>query len=118
MIKELVIDRATWVNGDSPEDSELYTEFGNKCCLGFLGEACGVKLGDMLRAGTPSNYSEIKEFFPKELFNPIASEDEEACKSVEGLLIQINDGDYDKEERELRLKQEFKKHLDIDLTFI
>lgn len=41
-ITEFTIDRKTWYRGQGGERSRLLRQDGQKCCLGFFGEACGL----------------------------------------------------------------------------
>jgi hypothetical protein len=37
-----IVDRKTWMRGRKGDGLMLVNQDGTKCCLGFLGEACGV----------------------------------------------------------------------------
>jgi hypothetical protein len=51
----LVIDRKMWWRGHSDNSALVmnYYETNKMCCLGFLGKACGIKVGDMAGIVTP-----------------------------------------------------------------
>lgn len=43
---KLVIDRSRWLRGEGPQNSWLKRQSdGKQCCLGFLGDQCGVPYG-------------------------------------------------------------------------
>ena len=54
---KLTIDRKTWMNADNLANlkvSSLLTADGRRCCLGFLGRACGIPDSEMRGVGTPA----------------------------------------------------------------
>lgn len=53
-LKELVLDRETWLRGDY-DKSVLRDADGRMCCLGFLGLACGVSPDKMLYVPMPDD---------------------------------------------------------------
>jgi hypothetical protein len=60
------VDRKTWVRGNKGGISALLNEEGNMCCLGFLGETCGVPRKLLLRTAVPDSLSPVQQKkFPK-----------------------------------------------------
>jgi hypothetical protein len=115
MIKNLVIDRATWKNsyhGVGP--TYLLNRQGYRCCLGFLGKACGLNDNQLDVIGKPSLFKQqhIKELFPDALFEL----GPEYCTN-EYILININDNNYSDVVRESLIVEKFKELLDIDVSF-
>lgn len=52
-IKEFTIDRSRWYRGNGPDGSQLLLPGGSRCCLGFLGQACGVELEALYEVPLP-----------------------------------------------------------------
>jgi hypothetical protein len=64
---KFTVDRKTWYRGNGPSGSALLREDGCRCCIGFVGQQCGVpdeallnvrsveylKLGDQQKAKFP-----------------------------------------------------------------
>lgn len=67
-LKEFTVDCDKWLRGDA-YDSCLKNSMNEMCCLGFLGEACGVKnFGYGIAFGASYCYpNELKEYkkYPK-----------------------------------------------------
>jgi hypothetical protein len=63
------VNRKTWVRGRYLMQmgmSALLNQEGNMCCLGFLGEACGVPKEKMLYRVVPSSLpDELGDMYPK-----------------------------------------------------
>ena len=53
---KVVIDRLKWLRGALPDTKEsvMLNKAGERCCLGFVGEACGVEDSAMLDKPSPS----------------------------------------------------------------
>lgn len=47
-VTEFTIDRNTWYRGRGGEASRLLCDGGERCCLGFYGQACGLSDEDLL----------------------------------------------------------------------
>jgi hypothetical protein len=45
---KFVVDRRTWYRGEGSSDSRLLTEDGKRCCIGFVGQQCGIPDGALL----------------------------------------------------------------------
>lgn len=54
----LVIDRRIWLRGHGGK-SALLTDAGTRCCLGILGQACGIPDYAMLHQGEPECVSDL-----------------------------------------------------------
>ena len=58
MQKTLIIDEKFWNRankGDETHEGMLNNKAGKMCCLGFVGQACGVGKKEMLRKNYPSD---------------------------------------------------------------
>lgn len=64
-MKKFVVDRKRWGRGGI--DGALLNNSGQKCCLGFLATACGIRL----KRGTMSDFTDIpakqQHFLPEKL---------------------------------------------------
>lgn len=49
------VSRKTWARGGVGGQFMLLNDQGNKCCLGFLGEVCGVAKEHLLYHGLPGS---------------------------------------------------------------
>jgi hypothetical protein len=90
------------LRGNNGEESMLLDERGNMCCLGFLGEACGVK--HMHLKILPSEIGdEYREAGQGWLFDRLNNE------RMQVLLIKVNDADgADENDRENWIAEGFK----------
>ena len=116
MITDLIIKRSEWYRGKTYYGSKLVrAEDGLKCCLGFLGEACGVPLTSMIDIGTPEMMEEkSKKLFPSDYF----SKTHLAYRSDLGhSILQTNDDQHMSEEQRESTLIELFKQLDINLRF-
>lgn len=103
-MKQVIIDRAKWVNGKYGHGSNLLNSYGERCCLGFLGQACGVYDSFMRSSGYPNVHM---GGFPPELFANIE------------LFIGINDHiNVDDSVREKQIIDAFKTKLNFEVIFI
>ena len=55
---KFTIKRSEWIRGDEGDNSRLFNGSGQKCCLGFYSQACGVSEDDMYDVATPDQLSE------------------------------------------------------------
>jgi len=106
-VKQFTVKRSSWLRGC---EGRLLKKNGHKCCLGFLGQACGISNKVLLSHGSPLGlayqHPETKNHWPEGL---IDNEDE---------LICINDAeDITDRQREKELKSEFKV-IGINVKFI
>lgn len=68
---KFTVDRKTWARGG--RYTRLANEDGTKCCLGFLGEACGIPLSQLEMAQNPvdqeTDEDSIKGLWPAGTFS-------------------------------------------------
>lgn len=113
---EFIVKRSEWFRGQGSAQSYLVRALDNKkCCLGFLGEACGVPIASMIGAGVPEVVlGKDRRLFPRSYFG---SNDLVDRSIVSDEIIFTNDSKYLSEaERESKLIELFRK-LDIDVRF-
>jgi hypothetical protein len=108
---KFTIDRGTWWRGKDVPGSELVRYDGMKCCIGFVGEQCGVQTPHMLAVGGISGIVSLKE---KEKFPEWMHDDsEEVFRAYEANdNLALNDGD-----REIQLKKIFEANGD-EIEFV
>lgn len=98
--KVFTVDARNWIRGGkfvNGDGGVLLSNKGKMCCLGFLGEACGVERKDMLKVCMP--YSVVDKIkYPN-----FSSFDPQGFVSTND-SIQISD-----EERVVKLRELFKK---------
>ena len=95
------IDRLKWLRSDS-DSMLLRSRDGKMCCLGQVGEACGIPLSELRETGDPLGVSEsFRYLFPKFLFSK--------KKDIQGHLMSVND--------DTNLTQEPEKERIIEETF-
>jgi hypothetical protein len=116
---KVIIDTKTWHRGQNfGYNTSLLNKDGNKCCLGFLGSACGIEDNYLLNKAYPSgvnrehitnaylegdNYSK----FPK--LKELSWNDFTIINDEQKLLSD--------EERQECLIEMFKNEFDMDLVF-
>ena len=109
-MKQIIIDRNTWIRGEGSGLSYLLRKMDNhRCCLGFLSQQCGIPDKQLL--GSPSVESALcKEFgvvLPDELAFLM---DRGNNSSLAYKLMKLNDNhDISNEDRERQLTEEFAK---------
>lgn len=115
---KLIIDRATWGRGDwekyetDPVQAQymssrlLNSRVNRKCCLGFLGQACGIPDAQMQGETLPR---ESNTKWPKWLFNPTNPLKSPWYTSIElTAFVDANDAtEVSETERERRLTELF-----------
>lgn len=119
-VNKLTIDRSKWVckrNKPKAGPSCLMNTQGFKCCLGFLGSACGIPDKTMQGIGTLSAFNEYPEFkgiLPKGLdtYTPPSNQ----FRTNESQAIDLNDAGPNPEETEKGLVEVFER-MGIALTF-
>lgn len=109
-VTEFTVERAKWSRGGKNGPTRLLNGEGNMCCLGFLGEACGVPRGALGRAAFPStlrvHYGRLE--YPGWLFGPPTTS---TRKMREDDFTEINDNpNISDAKRERLLAEEFAKH--------
>ncbi len=95
---KFTVDRATWWRGDW-SGSRLLRNDGNRCCIGFVGQQCGIPDEDLVGMGALR--PESKPQIPTQLM------------TAEGWIGQaygINDAPMDDSERESELVALFAKN--------
>jgi hypothetical protein len=99
----VVIDRATW---DIPENRKaigvedgsllLNPETGFRCCLGFLGKACGI--ADRLLSGAPEPQSVESDLWPAGLLDGVDGYENDAFANetdpAQDVLMETNDSEF------------------------
>jgi len=99
------VDRRTWFRGQGGACSRLVTVTGKRCCLGFLGRACGISLKRMTDIASPAA---IPGDWPDAVLE--GKEVSHACAGI----INTNDAkDLTDKDREEELRRRF---ADIGLT--
>lgn len=114
MISTLTIDRAKWRTGTRGAGfCVLLNRRGYRCCLGFLGQARGLRDIDA-NVGYPSGARHMANW-PPELFHPAPLDED----SWEDTLARINDAsDIDDATREDWIATGFREVLGIEVTFV
>lgn len=127
-VKSFTVHRPTWLRGQDPDNltSALYT-YGKRCCLGFLGAACGYSDTDLDEVPGPSDtVADIeKNLWPEVLLKPnekwseenddwtSAVVDSKLCKD----MMNVNDDkNISDAEREVKLTTLFRRAR-ITVTF-
>ncbi len=118
-LTKLIIDRTKWLRGGV--ETSLYETLDKaKCCLGFLGQACGIPLSEMKDNGIPADiHRSIKKWpkwvitIQKNLYGIIIYGDSRWTEKA----IKINDGLMTEAKRECELKKHFAKK-GINLIFV
>jgi hypothetical protein len=132
---QFVIDRRRWYRGNGSDLSALYAQYvgnKNKCCLGFLGDACGLTPNDMLGRTSPVCCSK-PEVFPKSIWDgsntplttviiavndkPVGHAFSRAVTTEASYGRFVTEPIESEEDREARLTELFKLG-GIDVTFI
>lgn len=106
---KFTVDRRTWYRGKEANNSRLLTHDGMRCCIGFVGQQCGIPDENLLDRDTIFSRS-IEPKWPTWLT---------AWQSSDGHYVyQINDSShYSDAEREARLKALFAENGD-EIEFI
>ncbi len=65
-MKTFTVSRKRWHRGQGTSGSALRLEYGKQCCLGFLGQSCGIRAKDMLGISMPYHLEEeLHNKFPQ-----------------------------------------------------
>lgn len=107
-----IIDRTKWLRGEGSMRSFLLrADDGKMCCLGQVGEQCGLSSADMLSIQTPwALESAALARYPEWLNRPVSGD------RVAAMTVNDNEKLSDAE-REAKLTALFAKHGD-ELEFI
>lgn len=125
---KLIIDRKKWVNGSNRSSKSFGTSMllngkNKMCCLGFLGQACGLDDADMLGVGTPAGISDdkvslVKGTYFRKLFTVEKNTRHKFQTNVCYDLVNTNDdNNISNKERESKLKVLFKK-IGVNVSFV
>jgi len=117
--KSFTIPRKEWLRGE-PERSMLYNPCMEKlCCLGHYGLFCGVPKQNMHYLGVLANVmitAHTAAFLEKLV---VVDGNTISHKPVTTALMKINDSlDISEEDREQRIKDQFREHLNVDVIFV
>lgn len=125
---KVTIDRATWSAGervapsrddeDVPENA-LLTHHGTRCCLGFLGQSCGVPDTKTLNASLPSDVEGHR--WPSALFDDAPSRRQYYSKPDDWEIVfsLLNDfEDIDDATRESWIATGFRIVLGVEVEFV
>lgn len=111
------VDRKTWYRGKGGEYSALLTKQGKRCCIGFVGQQCGVRDKLMLDIptihfhGPGAGYLNPSEFPAWMSYSTHGSQDVDEA-------YEVNDNEEISDlTREAKLKEIFARHGD-ELEFI
>lgn len=123
-VKEFTVDVKRWARGGKNGEPALLNEQGSMCCLGFLGEACGVSADSMRIVGEPADIDaeQERELFPPDLMDvhDMDGDGEDYCTTscFGNTLISTNDDHFisDKERME-KIQKEFRT-IGIEVNFI
>lgn len=120
-MQEVVIDRAIWVNGNYGGESQLLNSLGEKCCLGFLGSACGYSDLQLKCVSLPwaagARYNEDSNNWPIQLF--MITNPNKDITSWKRVLSLINDYRFiDDQNREDWIAEGFKTILGYEVKFV
>ena len=120
---KVTIDRAKWRTGrfglplaiSAAGDSALLNVEGNRCCLGFLGQACGVDIEE--RSCYPRN---VPGPWPAKLFDVTEHRSRYGMNCTwEDVFVSSNDADdTDDATREAWIAEGFRTVLDAEVEFI
>lgn len=111
------IDRLTWYRGQSDYESKLLREDGTMCCLGQVGQQCGILDSNLLNKTSPIDCSEVpRKQFPSILLK--ITESSRQNSSVCDRLMQANDStDIGDIKRERRIEEIFFKEMGVIVYF-
>ena len=119
---KVVVKRSEWLRGEGASSSSLYRpNDGHRCCLGFVGLACGLTDSDMRNVDTPQNLG--NSLIPKIMERTKLLEKSKYGKGIRDTqicaeLMAINDETQKSEEyREARIT-ELGKMVGIEFEFV
>jgi len=67
---KFVVDRQSWYRGHNSNESKLLRQDGTRCCIGFVGQQCGIADKDLLEVSSVATlnngpyHSETHDKFP------------------------------------------------------
>lgn len=112
---KFTVKRSEWYRGQGSLESKLLRKDGKRCCIGFVGQQCGVADSSMLDISSVALLSEeARNLFPKWLANAVSD-------GPIGDAYETNDDNehelWDDEVRETRLATIFKANGD-EIEFV
>ena len=111
---KFIIKRSNWLRGKGSFRSRLLNDYGEMCCLGFLGKACGMSKRTLYGQTCPIMVDEFGVRYPEKIINAKTKSNTKACKR----LMVTNDSERIKDsDREKSLKRQFKR-IGITVKFI
>ncbi|SRR6266404_7023628 len=111
---DFVVDRKTWFRGKGSDESRLLRADGMRCCIGFVGQQCGVPDSSMLQH---SDIQAMRNAGKDVTRFPYWMSNKEINFEI-GKAYEFNDDEeISNEERENRLSDLFAKHGDT-ITFV
>ncbi len=120
-ITKFTVVRERWQRGKS--DGQLLSMQGTRCCLGFLGRACGFTDEEMLCMGLPEelhydDFSPQTGSWPSSIVRFEADENGVHDTPLTSRIVKVNDDEWISDEgREQRLKELFREAC-IDVEFV
>lgn len=115
---KLVIDRTRWLRGEGRGSRLLRQEDNKMCCLGFLGQHCGVSDAEMLERAAP--WQAKPEKFPSWLTIKLDPEEDsvlDASKACYDIMRTNDNTSLSDLTREATLVEMFANH-DIQVEFV
>lgn len=111
---KFIVDRKKWYRGQGSDESNLLREDGSRCCIGFVGQQCGVPDSLMLhRPCIQEGQLDTLQGFPKWMYANWGPYD-----TLVGEAYTCNDNESCGDEvREVQLKIIFAKHGD-EIEFV
>jgi hypothetical protein len=104
---KFIVDRQKWYRGRGADDSKLLREDGTRCCIGFVGQQCG--LSDERLSGESSVFGVPNDRWPKWMIG--------YTSSVVAAYVVNDDKKISDEKREFALKKIFSENGD-EIEFV
>lgn len=111
--RRFTVYRESWLRGNGTASGLLLN--GQRCCLGFLGKACGIPDGEMYQVADPESVApELQSLWPETILSAESKTHTRLC----GNILEENDcDDFETDElREVALSALF-ADAGIDVTF-
>lgn len=124
-VKKLTIDRSKWLRGEGANDSYLLRERdGKMCCLGFWCLMHGLTAEDISNHETPAdipNALEVAPFAEPLMMTCCGGHDDRHLVTSdlgEALTVTNDKVGMDDADREAKLIELFRTHLDTEVVFV
>lgn len=114
---KFTVDRKTWYRGKGGIQSALLTEHGERCCIGFVGQQCGVVDKLMLGVPTIHYHQPMDGYLNAAQFPAWMTYEDHGSKDVDEAYLVNDNRDISDLTREAKLKEIFARHGD-ELEFI